>query len=60
MSEMRGAVLCLTCAWRENCQKKYSLQGSLNRRCLEYERDLRLKADDFGDPSRDPSKKDPG
>ena len=36
----------LVCAWRENCVKKYSFTG---QHCLEYTRDLTLKAKPVGE-----------
>jgi len=38
--------ICLVCAWRENCVKKYSFTG---RHCLEFTRDLTLKAKPVGE-----------
>jgi hypothetical protein len=33
--------LCLVCAWRRDCQKKYSLAHG--QKCLEFTRDVALK-----------------
>jgi hypothetical protein len=33
--------ICVVCAWRETCVKKYSFSG---QHCLEYTRDLTIKA----------------
>jgi hypothetical protein len=33
--------ICLVCAWRETCVKKFSFTG---QHCLEFTRDLALKA----------------
>jgi hypothetical protein len=38
--DTQEASICLVCAWRETCVKKYSFTG---QHCLEYTRDLRLK-----------------
>ncbi|MGO9393544.1 MAG: hypothetical protein ACLP7A_02915 [Desulfobaccales bacterium] len=38
--------ICLVCAWRENCVKKYSFTG---QHCLEFTRDLTLKAQPVGE-----------
>ena len=35
-------TLCVVCAWRENCQKKYSFSSSGNSKCPDYTRDLQL------------------
>ena len=32
--------LCVVCAWRETCVKKYSFDG---QHCLEYTRDITIK-----------------
>lgn len=33
--------LCIICAWRQDCQKKYSLAHG--QKCLEFTRDLTIK-----------------
>jgi hypothetical protein len=38
--DTREASICLVCAWRETCVKKYSFTG---QHCLEFTRDLTLK-----------------
>lgn len=35
--------ICLTCAWRNDCIKKYSFQSSGLAQCPEYTEDIRLK-----------------
>ena len=35
---------CAICAWRENCQKKFSVSGK-NVRCPDFARDLSIKED---------------
>ena len=35
-------TICVVCAWRENCQKKYSFSSSGGMKCPEYTRDLNL------------------
>lgn len=39
--------LCVVCAWRETCQKKFSLPAG--RICPEFSRDLSLKIDESRD-----------
>ncbi len=34
---------CLTCAWRETCQKRFASAEDLGSRCPEYTFDVRLK-----------------
>ena len=38
-------TLCVVCAWRENCQKKFSFSSSGGTKCPEYTRDLNLPKD---------------
>jgi hypothetical protein len=38
-------TICLVCAWRENCQKKYSFSSSGGTKCPDYTRDLNLPKD---------------
>ena len=36
------AALCLVCAWRGDCKKKYSVAGGPSR-CPDFSRDLTIK-----------------
>lgn len=36
-------TLCLLCAWRQTCNKKFSMVGAAGKRCPDYVRDLTLK-----------------
>jgi hypothetical protein len=40
---------CLICAWRENCQKRFSIvtDSSGSVRCPDYSRDLSIKDKDI-------------
>jgi hypothetical protein len=40
---------CAICAWRENCQKQYSIVTDASGcvRCTEYSRDLTIKDKDI-------------
>ncbi|MBW1916935.1 MAG: hypothetical protein JRI57_02780 [Deltaproteobacteria bacterium] len=38
--EIKGPLICLTCAWRETCQKKFSFTGTY---CSDYTRDVSVK-----------------
>jgi hypothetical protein len=38
--DTQEASICVVCAWRETCKKKYSFTG---QHCLEFTRDLTLK-----------------
>ena len=35
-------TLCLLCAWRQACNKKFSMVGAAAKRCPNYVRDLTL------------------
>jgi hypothetical protein len=37
--------ICVVCAWRETCVKRFSFTG---QHCLEYTRDMALKAKPVG------------
>ena len=39
--DAREASICVVCAWRETCVKKFSFTG---QHCLEYTRDMTIKA----------------
>ncbi len=45
---MDGKTLCVLCAWRAGCNKKFSMDGATTTRCPEYTRDVTLK-----DPQED-------
>jgi hypothetical protein len=34
--------VCVVCAWRITCNKKFSMDGTTTTRCLEYTRDVTL------------------
>ena len=38
--------LCVLCAWRENCNKKFSISGR-DIRCPDFVRDLKIKEDEM-------------
>jgi hypothetical protein len=37
-------TICVICAWRLTCNKKFSMDGSTTTRCPEYTRDVTLQA----------------
>jgi hypothetical protein len=41
--EEKNVQLCITCAWRETCQKQFSLKAG--QKCAEYSRDLTIKSE---------------
>jgi hypothetical protein len=48
-------TICVTCAWRAACNKKFSMDGSTTTKCIDYTRDLTLKAPPSADGARDAS-----
>lgn len=44
-----GQSLCVTCAWRQNCNKKFYVDGSTTTRCKDYTKDVTLKIPDPDD-----------
>lgn len=46
--------LCVVCAWRETCQKKFSLPAG--RSCPEFSKDLSLRPDESEDSAENVSK----
>jgi len=43
---------CLICAWRENCQKRWSVSPEFALRCPDYVKDVKIKEENSA-----PSKK---
>jgi hypothetical protein len=39
-------TICVMCAWRQTCNKKFSMDGATTTRCPEYTRDVTLKQPD--------------
>jgi len=35
-------TICVVCAWRENCQKKFTFSSSGSARCPDYTRDMTI------------------
>lgn len=42
--------ICVVCAWRQDCVKKYSFTG---QHCLEFTRDLTLKPEPAGEGEKE-------
>jgi len=44
--EMRESdkTICVVCAWRMTCNKKFSMDGATTTRCPDFTRDVTLKA----------------
>jgi hypothetical protein len=41
---MSSTLICAICAWRETCQKKFSVSGK-DVRCAEFVKDVMIKED---------------
>ncbi|MCL5126395.1 MAG: hypothetical protein M1511_18230 [Deltaproteobacteria bacterium] len=39
-------TVCVTCAWRATCNKKFLMDGTTTTRCLDYTRDITLRDPD--------------
>ncbi len=45
--------ICVICAWRQTCNKKFSMDGATSTRCLDFTRDVTLTAAAAGEPTED-------
>ncbi|MBI5249339.1 MAG: hypothetical protein HY912_07575 [Desulfomonile tiedjei] len=36
-------TICIICAWRQTCNKKFSMDGATTTRCPDYTRDVTLR-----------------
>jgi len=54
---MSKQTICVVCAYRENCQKKFRVQGGSH--CTEFERDLSIKEPGPG-PENKPAEEEKG
>jgi hypothetical protein len=36
-------TICVMCAWRQTCNKKFSMDGATTTRCADYTRDVTLR-----------------
>lgn len=43
---MPSGKLCVVCAWRETCQKKYTISKRSGATCPDFTRDLSIPEDD--------------
>jgi hypothetical protein len=51
--DAREVSICLVCAWRETCVKRFSFTG---QHCLEYTRDLTIKVRPEGEVTKEGGK----
>jgi len=54
---MESDSICVVCAWRERCQKKFSLSGK-DMRCPDFCRDITIK-ESAQDESTNPPPEEP-
>jgi hypothetical protein len=40
---MDGKTLCVVCAWRSTCNKKFLMDGATTTKCPDFTRDVTLK-----------------
>jgi hypothetical protein len=50
-------TICALCAWRETCQKKFSVSGR-DMRCTDFVRDLRIKKEETSGEREGETKKE--
>lgn len=48
--------ICVMCAWRITCNKKFTMDGATSTRCLEYTRDVTLPSPKEDGESADEAK----
>lgn len=39
-------TLCIVCAWRENCQKRFMAKKDISFRCPDFVKDVTIKEED--------------
>lgn len=44
--------LCIICAWRENCQKKFSKGREITLRCPDFSKDISIKSAETPDDKK--------
>jgi hypothetical protein len=45
--------ICVICAWRQTCNKKFSMDGATSTRCLDYTKDVTLTSAEADEPTQD-------
>ncbi|MBP8625300.1 MAG: hypothetical protein KBE27_04260 [Syntrophorhabdaceae bacterium] len=53
-------TLCVVCAWRKECQKKFSMSDDIRLRCPDYARDLSIKESEITGDKKEDSGADKG
>ena len=52
---MDDRTICVICAWRQTCNKKFSMDGATTTKCRDFTRDVTLK--DSGPVTEEQEKK---
>ncbi len=50
-----GKTICVVCAWRETCQKKFSISAR-DIKCADYVKDLSIKEEKEEKPQKSETK----
>lgn len=56
---MPDAKICVVCAWRENCQKKYSISKQGGAHCPDFSRDVSVPTDPEDQTARPEERRKP-
>jgi hypothetical protein len=48
----REPSLCVICAWRKDCQKKFSKSKDISFRCPDFTKDLSIKDSEYSDDKK--------
>jgi len=48
--------MCVICAWRKDCRKKFSVSKDPNPHCADFSRDVSIKLEDVAKESEKKSK----
>lgn len=52
-------TICVICAWRQTCNKKFSMDGSTTTRCPDFTRDVTLKTHETENEEKQKAESDP-
>jgi hypothetical protein len=47
----RDPALCVVCAWRKDCQKKFLRDAEVTSRCPDFSRDISIRDEEKKDDS---------
>ena len=49
-------TICVICAWRQTCNKKFLMDGASTTRCPDFTKDVTLRSDDSEDSTEERTK----